>query len=196
VSVSSDHRRFLREDPLCPLEVRAHREERPAAGKEDPEWNGKEAGMAGALQLYFAYGSNLDVAQMRLRCLEPRILGRATLSGYRLVFAGRSVRWEGRGMATLVPVPGAWVDGVLYALSGRDVEELDDWEAFTTGYEHHPVVVRDEQGREVKAFVYMKRSGALRPNPPGARYLGVLRREYERLGFDMAPLELAARVAA
>lgn len=146
--------------------------------------------------LYFAYGSNLDLAQMTRRCSDPRVVGRATLPGYRIAFAGMSVTWEGKGVATIMPVQGGRVDGLLYELNAADVERLDSWEGCPTAYDHQEVVIRAEQGRERRAFVYAKRHRALRPNPPGELYLGVLRREYARLGFDPAPLELAAREAA
>ena len=45
--------------------------------------------------LYFAYGSNLDDAQMRDRCADARVVGRATLPNYALVFGGFSHRWGG-----------------------------------------------------------------------------------------------------
>ena len=41
-------------------------------------------------QTYFAYGSNLDAAQMRARCPSAKLLGAAILDGYRLGFAGQS----------------------------------------------------------------------------------------------------------
>ncbi|MDY0002073.1 MAG: gamma-glutamylcyclotransferase family protein [Polyangia bacterium] len=36
--------------------------------------------------LYFAYGSNLDQAQMRRRCPTAAPIGPATLDGWRLAF--------------------------------------------------------------------------------------------------------------
>jgi hypothetical protein len=52
-------------------------------------------------QTYFAYGSNLDAAQMRARCPSAKLLGAAILDGYRLGFAGQSAAWGG-GVATVV----------------------------------------------------------------------------------------------
>ena len=37
---------------------------------------------------YLAYGSNLNVRQMKLRCPTARIVGTATIEGYRLMFKG------------------------------------------------------------------------------------------------------------
>ncbi len=38
---------------------------------------------------YFAFGSNMDVAQMARRCPGAQAMGRATLTDHRLVFRGR-----------------------------------------------------------------------------------------------------------
>jgi len=65
--------------------------------------------------LYFAYGSNLDDAQMRERCANARVLGRATLPNYALVFGGFSHRWGG-AVASVVRAKGACVEGLLYEL--------------------------------------------------------------------------------
>ena len=37
---------------------------------------------------YIAYGSNLNVAQMRMRCPHATILGTAKLKGWELLFKG------------------------------------------------------------------------------------------------------------
>ncbi|MFI5246539.1 MAG: gamma-glutamylcyclotransferase family protein, partial [Gemmatimonadales bacterium] len=45
--------------------------------------------------LYFAYGSNLDEAQMRERCPAAERVARATLRGHVLTFGGFSHKWNG-----------------------------------------------------------------------------------------------------
>jgi gamma-glutamylcyclotransferase len=42
------------------------------------------------MSLYFAYGSNLDVEQMKRRCPESKVLVPGCLRGYRLDFTWRS----------------------------------------------------------------------------------------------------------
>lgn len=37
---------------------------------------------------YIAYGSNLNVRQMRMRCPSARIIGTSTLRDYELIFKG------------------------------------------------------------------------------------------------------------
>ena len=37
---------------------------------------------------YIAYGSNLNIPQMRMRCPGARIIGTSVIEGYRLLFKG------------------------------------------------------------------------------------------------------------
>lgn len=41
-----------------------------------------------AKRYYIAYGSNLNVPQMRMRCPRATILGTANLTGWELLFKG------------------------------------------------------------------------------------------------------------
>ena len=63
-------------------------------------------------QLYFAYGSNINLQQMGYRCPGAEIFGPAVLEGYDLVFRGGSRR--GSGVATVIPKEGSQVYGLLW----------------------------------------------------------------------------------
>ena len=91
-------------------------------------------------QYYFAYGSNMNPAQMAERCAAARVVCAACLPGHRLAFYGRNRVWDG-GQETVVQAPGhtqgqplgqplgptlgqdVW--GVLYELSFGDAASLD-----------------------------------------------------------------------
>jgi gamma-glutamylcyclotransferase len=68
--------------------------------------------------LYFAYGSNLQLAQMRKRCPESRYLGVAYLRGYKFQI-------NQRGYANVVPSQDDVVAGLCYLLSAEDERRLD-----------------------------------------------------------------------
>jgi hypothetical protein len=87
--------------------------------------------------LYFAYGSNMDVDQMAHRELVVLASWGAVLEGYRLVFdfPARS-RWLG-GAADIVQDPDSRVEGVLHSLA-NDISIMDPWEG---GYRRVPVEV-------------------------------------------------------
>jgi len=84
--------------------------------------------------LYFAYGSNLDEAQMRARCPTARREARATLRGHALAFGGFSHRWNG-AVASVRRARGAEVAGLLYTLDAEALRLLDRIEGYPFAYE-------------------------------------------------------------
>lgn len=139
--------------------------------------------------LYFAYGSNLDGAQMRRRCPTSAPAGPATLDGWRLAFGGHSRAWGGP-VATLVRDRDERVAGLLYALAADELATLDRCEGHPVCYRRKLLLVTDEAGRRRRAHVYVL--PVAEEAPPAPEYLGVLRRAYRRLGFDREPLAAAA----
>lgn len=85
------------------------------------------------MPLYFAYGSNLDVEQMKRRCPESKVLVPGCLRGYRLDFTWHSSGWGG-GVADVVLDPQKEVWGVVYELTMRDLELLDNYEGYPKVY--------------------------------------------------------------
>ena len=135
---------------------------------------------------YFAYGSNLDLEQMRRRCPSARALRVAILRGYRLGFAGRSALWSGGGVATLWPASDEWVKGVLYELAEAELARLDRFEGHPVAYCREQRLVEDEFGMVHSAQIYLKRGA--RKSKPSKAYLEVITEAYHRLGFDDSPL--------
>jgi len=76
--------------------------------------------------LYFAYGSNLWLAQMQQRCPDHRVIGTGCLQGYRWIITSR-------GYASIVVSPEDQVLGVVYELSGADEQNLDFYEGVAQG---------------------------------------------------------------
>ncbi len=94
-------------------------------------------------KLYFAYGSNLDADQMRLRCPSSTPGFRACLDYHRLDFTHYSMRWQG-GAADVVADSETQVWGFVYALAESDLMLLD---VFESGYNRQLFEVRDDLGR-------------------------------------------------
>ena len=138
--------------------------------------------------LYFAYGSNLDPAQMRRRCPTSAPAGPAALDGWRLAFGGHSRTWGGP-VATLVRDRDEWVDGLLYALLPDDLAVLDRCEGHPFCYRRRLLLVTDETGRRRRVQVYIL--PLAEEAPPAPAYLSVLWRAYRCLGFDYEPLAAA-----
>lgn len=76
--------------------------------------------------VYFAYGSNLHLAQMAHRCPESRYLGIGRLHGF---------RWQinERGYANVVADEEGSVDGICYLLGREDEDILDIKEGVDSG---------------------------------------------------------------
>ena len=100
-------------------------------------------------RLYFAYGSNMSVAQMRRRCPGARPVGTAALAGWRFAI-------NARGTATVVPRAGACVRGVLWRVTGRHLATLDTFEGLARRrYVRRTLRVTCEDGRHVEAVTYV-----------------------------------------
>ena len=124
-------------------------------------------------QYYFAYGSNMNPAQMAERCAAARVVCAACLPGYRLGFYGRNRVWDG-GQETVEQQSGQQVWGVLYELLFGDAASLDVWSSVRLdgggAYFHYPVLVRDAAGREHTAVLY-KKDVLGPPVPPSSQYM-------------------------
>jgi hypothetical protein len=138
-------------------------------------------------ELYFAYGSNLDEAQMRTRCPDARALFRARLPDYRLDFTYYSKRWQG-GTADIVTAPGELVYGLVYEMGALDFARLDPFEA---GYRRLALRVLDdsELAHDVQSYAVRER-GSFAPHP---RYVTQILAGAERLAFP-EPYLAALRV--
>lgn len=147
------------------------------------------------LTLTFAYGSNLDPAQMRSRCPSARPLAIGTLPRHELVFRGASARWGG-AVASVRAVKDGAVRGVLYALRPDDLAALDRFEGHPIYYERRLRSVIDDYGARWPAHVYILPAARAPIGLPGAKYLKVIAEAYGRHGFDVHPLRRAVRKAA
>jgi gamma-glutamylcyclotransferase (GGCT)/AIG2-like uncharacterized protein YtfP len=113
--------------------------------------------------VYFAYGSNMDAAQMAVRCPGAVLLGRARLEGW-------AWRIGARGYATIVREPGACVHGLLWRLAPAHVEALDRYEGVAAAlYAKERLAVLDEGGEEREALAYV--ASDARPGVPVVGYL-------------------------
>ena len=138
---------------------------------------GKAAPRAGTRVIYFAYGSNMDPAQMRERCRGARARGAGFLAGYRLHFP----RWSPRrkhAVASIEAFPDAHVWGVIYDMTPDDWTALHPFEGHIA--EGHAENRYDLIGVEVRAGTaavaartYVALPDPARPDPglTSARYL-------------------------
>ncbi|MEQ9454746.1 MAG: gamma-glutamylcyclotransferase family protein [Phycisphaeraceae bacterium] len=133
--------------------------------------------------LYFAYGSNLDPHQMDDRCPGHHVHARGFVRGYRLTFPRDCVSWAG-GVASIEPVEGCEVWGVLYDLTADHLETLDLYEGVAEGdYWRETIDVVLDGGRTVPAIVYIAAADEGGPTPPSRQYLEAIVRGAQSHGL-------------
>jgi gamma-glutamylcyclotransferase len=125
--------------------------------------------------LYFAYASNMNQAQMKRWCPASRFLKTAILRGFRFVYDGFSVAWDG-AVGNIVPAENDFVYGALYEITARDRLTLDSFEGYPRSYDRREVDVVDRDGTTSRAMTYFRTGRALgKPHP-----------DYERIVIDGA----------
>ena len=137
-----------------------------------------------AKRYYIAYGSNLNVPQMRMRCPHATILGTATLKGWELLFKGSktgSYLTIERNEKGSVPV-------VIWEVAETDEKALDRYEGYPNFYYKKDIKVRYRGirtglNRVVNAFAYIMHEE--RPvGIPSGFYMRTCLEGYDAFGFD------------
>ena len=140
---------------------------------------------------YIAYGSNLNIRQMRMRCPGARLIGTSALEGYRLLFRGSRTG----SYLTIEPQEGASVPVAAWAVTDEDEAALDRYEGFPDFYYKKEMVlllkgIKTGKVRRRKVFVYIMHED--RPlGLPSEFYMEICRQGYRSFGFDEAFLEQA-----
>jgi len=106
---------------------------------------------------YFAYGSNLDLAQMKIRCPSSELISKGSLSDYRLTFNRYSSGWGG-GVADVIQDQDSKVWGLVFKLSNSDLKRLDSYEGCyndqTSLYERWKAIINTPKGKISDVWVY------------------------------------------
>ena len=105
---------------------------------------------------YIAYGSNLNVGQMRMRCPHATILGTANLKGWELLFKGSKTG----SYLTIEESEGGTVPVVIWEVTATDEAALDRYEGFPNFYYKRDIRlqykgIRTGKRRTVTAFAYI-----------------------------------------
>ena len=133
---------------------------------------------------YIAYGSNLNIRQMRMRCPSARIIGTSEVQDYELLFKGSRTG----SYLTIEPKTGASVPVAVWETTAADEAALDRYEGFPDFYYKAemklPVKgIRTGKVRNRKVYVYiMHEDRAL--GVPGGYYVATCLEGYRSFGFD------------
>ena len=124
--------------------------------------------------IYAAYGSNMNIPQMAVRCPAAKKLGIGVIKGYKLEFCV---------VATIKPCVGKDVPVVLWDLTKDCEDDLDIYEGFPHYYTKETLSVYF-RGKTVEAMVYiMTPPQCKKPTPPSPTYLKTIIAGYEQNGI-------------
>lgn len=129
--------------------------------------------------LYFAYGSNLNLAQFEERCPHAEPVRALMLAGHKLVF---------RGVADIVPAKGRKVAGALYRIT-------DHCEAALDRYEGWPRLYRKTYKRVSGQPIMWYTMNDCRISPPMVGYLATILRGFSDWRLDVSLLAAAVEEA-
>ncbi|MCM1362571.1 MAG: gamma-glutamylcyclotransferase [Clostridiales bacterium] len=130
-------------------------------------------------QLYIAYGSNINLEQMKYRCPHSKVVGTSEIKDYELEF---------RGVATIVPNKGATVLVLIWELDERDFLVLNRYEGWPRLYRQETMFF-ELNGREVEGMAYLMNYGEL--SPPSPQYYNTILQGYRENGLDEKYLQTA-----
>ena len=129
--------------------------------------------------LYFAYGSNLNLFQMKRRCKDSVFIKKYELKGYRLNFRSKY------RAADIEKSKNSLVPGALFEISKSDEKKLDV-------YEDYPILYKKlyftYYNKTVMTYIMFNKTEFRYPTE---RYLNVVKRGYKDCKLNMKYLKIA-----
>ncbi len=129
--------------------------------------------------LYFAYGSNLNLFQMKRRCKDSVFIKKYELKGYKLNFRSKY------RAADIEQSKNSLVPGALFEISKSDEKKLDV-------YEDYPILYKKlyftYYNKTVMTYIMVNKSEFRFPTE---RYLNVVKRGYKDCKLDTKYLKVA-----
>lgn len=141
-------------------------------------------------RLYAAYGSNLNLRQMKYRCPTAKLYGIGVLEDYELQFKGHS----DSAYATIAPKKGASVPVAVWEIQPSDECSLDRYEGCPSHYFKENVPVQLD-GKNIDAMAYimnLKMDFGL----PSVYYYKTVYDGYRDCGLDTGVLGKAVKDSA
>lgn len=133
-------------------------------------------------RLYIAYGSNLNLRQMKRRCPTAKPVGDGIIGDHTMVFRG-----YGKGVATVEKKEGSEVPALVWEVTKEDEKALDIYEGYPKLY-HKEVWKLKHEDEEKEAFIYIMNEG-LPEAKPSKLYYEVIKEGYRTAGFDTNKLD-------
>lgn len=133
---------------------------------------------------YIAYGSNLNIIQMRFRCPHARIIGTSVVPDYELLFKGSKTG----SYLTIEPKAGANVPVAVWETTAEDEHDLDRYEGYPTFYYKAEMKlsvtgIKSGKVRERNVYVYIMQEDR-QIGMPSLRYVQTCLEGYRAFQFN------------
>jgi gamma-glutamylcyclotransferase (GGCT)/AIG2-like uncharacterized protein YtfP len=140
---------------------------------------------------YAAYGSNLNVAQMKMRCPGAKIVGTSEIKDYQLLFKGSKTG----SYLTIEKCDGSSVPIAVWEVSQGDELMLDTYEGYPVFYYKKemklPVKIRkNHKIAELDVFVYIMHEER-KTGIPSSAYVKTCIEGYQYFRFSLMPIRNA-----
>lgn len=130
-------------------------------------------------RLYIAYGSNLNLEQMKHRCPTAEVVGASELKNWRLWFRGGGHS----AVATIEREPGFAVPVLIWRIQPEDEAALDRYEGWPHLYRKEMLRLTVNKKR-VRAMVYIMNTDRHPYGVPSTGYFNIIHEGYESAGFN------------
>ena len=146
--------------------------------------NDNEQKPRGKTWLYFAYGSNISMRQMKQRCPQAKPMFKATLYNARMEF---------RKFADVVceKKKRSFVKGVVYEVTKDDIKALDIYEGYPKFYKKVKCIVEGPCNKFYEAFMYKMQPGVRELELPPKSYMDIISEGYYEWNMPTTSLSKA-----
>lgn len=134
-------------------------------------------------KLYIAYGSNLNLAQMAIRCPTATIYASGILKNWEIVYRGELTN----SYATIRKKEGSNIPVLVWNIQDPDEQELDIYENFPLLY-HKEIIEVDSNGTKIEGMIYVMNQNE-KPGKPSLSYIKTIQQGYIDNSFDLEYLE-------
>ena len=139
---------------------------------------------------YLAYGSNLNVRQMRYRCPTAKPIGITAIPDYELLYKGSKTG----SYLTIEKKKGSLVPIAVWEVTAADEKRLDAYEGYPNFYYKKemklPVRLANGKTKKLTAFIYIMHEER-ELGCPSLAYIRTCKEGYRNFGFDVKYLDRA-----
>lgn len=139
---------------------------------------------------YIAYGSNLNIRQMRYRCPGAKPIGISAIPDYELLYKGSKTG----AYLTIEPKNGGLVPAAVWEVTADDEKRLDTYEGYPNFYYKKevrlPIRLANGKTKKLDAFVYIMHEER-KLGIPSLAYIRTCEEGYRNFGFDVKYLDRA-----